>query len=182
MIGGVVAKRYADALFSVAQERNAVEGVESELAAVTTALRENPQLVQMLQHPAVATSVKKQRVNELFGKAVSPIVLNFLNLLVDSRRQNELPAIYESYLERANETRGQAKAHVETAIALSEQQIQDLGEKLGAAFGRKLQLTTSVNPDLIAGARIQVGDRLVDASVKGRLEQFAQQLKRNKVR
>jgi F-type H+-transporting ATPase subunit delta len=182
MLGGAVAKRYADALFSIAKDRNVIETVESDLQTVLTALDEHPQLKRILQHPAINADVKKQQVLEVFGQALSQVSLNFLQLLLDRRRENQLPFIFEEFVRLANDHRGQVKAHVETAVPMSEDELKVLGEKLGAACGKKLDLTSSVNSELIAGARLKVGDRVIDASVKGQLDRFSQNLKRNQVR
>ncbi|GAX89607.1 F0F1 ATP synthase subunit delta [Effusibacillus lacus] len=182
MLGGAVAKRYADALFSIAKEQNVVDGMEADLSTVLAALHEYPELKRILQHPAISADVKKRQVNELFGKAISRTALNLLNLLLDRRREDHLEFIYEEYVRLANEHRGQVKAHVETAVPMSENDLNELGEKLGAACGKKLDITSSVNPELIAGVRLQVGGRVIDASIKGQLDRFSQNLKRNQVR
>lgn len=182
MLNGGVAKRYADALFSIAKEQDNVDGIEADLALILAALQEHPQLKRILQHPAISSDVKKKQVAELFGKALSDTTMNALRLLLDRRRENQLEGIYEEYKRLAYEHRGQLKAHVETAVPMSENDLKDLGEKLGAACGKKLDITASVNPDLIAGVRLKVGDRVIDASVKGQLALFKQNLKRNQVR
>ncbi|MFC4769518.1 F0F1 ATP synthase subunit delta [Effusibacillus consociatus] len=182
MLGGVVAKRYADALFSIAKNQNLIDGVEADLSTILAVLNEHPQLRRILHHPAISTDVKKQQVIELFGKVVSATMLNFLQLLLDRRRENQLAGIYEEYTRLANEHRGQVKAHVETAVPMSDAELQDLGEKLGGACGKKLDITASVNPQLIAGARLKIGDRVIDASVQGQLDRFSRNLKRNQVR
>ncbi|WP_018132966.1 F0F1 ATP synthase subunit delta [Effusibacillus pohliae] len=182
MLGGAVAKRYADALFSIAREQNNIDGVEADLATILAALNEHPELKRILQHPAISPDVKKQQVAELFGEVVSNTVMNLFRLLLDRRREDQLANIYEQYTRLADEHRGRVKAHIETAVALSADDLKQLAEKLGAACGKQLDLTASVKPELIAGARLKVGDRVIDATVQGQLERFGQSLKRNQVR
>lgn len=182
MLGGAVAKRYADALFSIAKEQDIVDGVESDITLILAALNDHPQLRRILQHPAISVDVKKKQVGELFGKVVSNTAMNFFQLLLERRREKFLQGIYEEYVRLANEHRGQVKAHVETAVPMSESELKDLGEKLGAACGKQLDITASVNAELIGGALLKVGDRVIDASVKGQLDRFGQNLKRNQVR
>jgi F-type H+-transporting ATPase subunit delta len=182
MLGGAVAKRYADALFSIAKDQDAVDGVQADLSVVVAALNEHPELRHILQHPAISKDVKKKQVAELFAQSVSATVMNLLSLLLDRRRQDQLNRIYEEYVRLADQHRGQIKAHVETAVPLSDSELKEIGEKLGAACGKKLDITASVNAELIAGARLKIGDRVIDASVKGQLDRFSQNLKRNQVR
>jgi F-type H+-transporting ATPase subunit delta len=182
MLGGAVAKRYAEALFSIAQDQNNIQGIEADLSVIVTALEEYPDLKRILQHPAISPAVKKQQVAELFEKAVSATVLNFVRLLLDRRRENELPKIYEQFVQMADQARGQVKAHIETAFPLDETELKGLAEKLGAVCGKQLDVSSSVNEELIAGARLKVGDRVIDASVKGQLDRLQQNIKRNQVR
>lgn len=181
MLGGAAAKRYAEALFSLAQDQKNIDGVEADLSVILAALHEHPELKRILQHPAISAVEKKQQVTKLFGQAVSQTVLNFFHLLLDRRREDQLTGIYEQFVRMADQARGRVKVHVETAVSMSEPELKDLGEKLGAACGKQLDVTSSVNADLIAGARFKVGDRVIDASVKGQLDRLQQNLKRNQV-
>lgn len=181
MLGGAVAKRYAEALFSIAQDQNRIEEFEADLSVIVTALNEHPELKKFLQHPAISASVKKEQVAGLFEQAVSATVLNFVRLLLDRRRENELPKVHEQFVQMADQARGQVKAHIETAFPLNEIELKGLAEKLAAVCGKQLDITSSVNEELIAGARLKVGDRVIDASVKGQLDRLQQNIKRNQV-
>lgn len=182
MLVNAVAKRYANALFAVAQEQNNIDEIESDLAFVVSTLDGHPQFRRILQHPAISAAEKKKQVGELFGKAVSASVLNFLYLLLDRGRESELNGIYEQYVSLADSTRGRVKAHIETARSLPNDELKALEEKLGAQCGLKMELSSSVNEDLIAGARLKMGDRIIDASVKGQLDRFHQSFKRKEIR
>jgi F-type H+-transporting ATPase subunit delta len=182
MLGGGVARRYADALYTLAEERGLVEQVETELSTVTQTLEEYPDLARFLQNPVVNTEMKKDQVRRLFGEVISPVVLNLLFLLLDRHREKYLQAIKREYVRRVDEARGRIKAHLETAVPIAESEQVSVEQKLGATLGKTVQLTASVNPELLAGARIRIGDRVLDASVKGQLERFRESLKRYQVR
>jgi F-type H+-transporting ATPase subunit delta len=182
MLGGGVAKRYADALYTLAVERDIVEQVEADLVTVTKTLEEYPEMARFLLNPVINAKVKKDQVRQLFGTVLSPIVVNFLQLLLDRHRENQLQAIKREYVRRVDEARERVKAHIETAYPLAETELVSVEQKLGASCGKTVQLTASVNPDLIAGARIRIGDRVLDASVKGQLDRFRESLKRYQVR
>jgi len=170
----VVAKRYAQALFEVANGKGSTDAVEQELKAFTTALKDNPKMVDLLNNPSIETGVKKQQVTSLLQGRVSDIVLNFIQLLIDRRRQDTIESIYTEYVRLADEARGQIKATVETAVPLSEEELSVLKSKLGDAS--KVELKATVNPSLIGGARVRVGDRVFDYTVAGQLERFRQTL------
>lgn len=177
MLGGGVAKRYADALYTLAVERNIVDQVELDLTTITKTLDEYPEMKRIIQNPVISAEVKKTQVQQLFGKVVAPIVMNFLQLLLDKHRETQIHAIKENFIQRADEARGRMKAHIETAFPIEEAELVSVEQQLGASCGKTIHLTSSVNPELIAGARVIIGDRVMDASVKGQLERFRETLK-----
>lgn len=170
------AKRYADALFDVAKAKGQVESVEQEYAGVVAALREHPELNNILLHPSISQDVKKQQFIGLFEGHVSALVLNFLQVLFDARRQDTIEDIYEEYVRLVDTYRGVVKAQVETAVPLTEEELTTLKNTLGAN-GKQVKVSATVNPALIGGAKVRVGDRVLDYSVAGQLERFRQTLK-----
>jgi F-type H+-transporting ATPase subunit delta len=176
MSNPAVAKRYAEALFDVANSQGQVDTVEQELAGVVDVLNQHPALNALLQAPSLSVEVKKQQVTELFGTRVSATVLNFLKLLFDRRRQEDIKGIYNEFVRLVDQARNRVKATVESATVLTEEELQTLTEKLGTG-GKQVKITTKVNPALIGGLRVRVGDRVFDYSVKTRLERFRATLK-----
>lgn len=172
----VVAKRYAEALYSVASERNQVDSVEQELASILEVFNSHPELMSILDHPSISIDAKKKQVAELFQGRVSDLVLNFLNLLFDRRRQDVIAEIGATYVELADAARGRIKAEVESAVQLSEEELNALKSKLGVN-GKQVEFATKVNPSLIGGLKVRIGDRVFDYSVTGQLERFRQTLK-----
>lgn len=176
MSNPAVAKRYAEALFDVANSQGQIDTVEQELAGVVDVLNQHPALNSLLQAPSLSVEVKKQQVTELFGTRVSATVLNFLKLLFDRRRQEDIKGIYNEFVRLVDKARNRVKATVESATVLTEEELQTLTEKLGTG-GKQVKITTKVNPALIGGLRVRVGDRVFDYSVKTRLERFRATLK-----
>jgi F-type H+-transporting ATPase subunit delta len=115
-------------------------------------------------------------VTDLFGGRVSDTVLNFLKLLFDSRRQDAIIGIYNEFVRLVDHALGRAKATVESATPLTEDEVKTLQEQLGAN-GKQVEITTKVNPSLLGGLRVRVGDRVLDYSVATRLERFRTTLK-----
>jgi F-type H+-transporting ATPase subunit delta len=182
MKDGAVAKRYANALFAAASEKADVVAVEKELVETLELWRSQPELPRFLAHPTVSRAVKKETVAKLFGGRVSQLVLNFLYVLLDHRRETHLPQIVAEYQKRVDEAVGRIHAQVETALPLSEEEARELEAQLARKTGKEVSLRLEVNPALIGGARVRVGDRVWDASLLGRLERFRGQLKQIQAR
>lgn len=176
MKNAVVAKRYAEALYSVAGKGGQADSVEQELAGILDVFKSHPELTNILEHPGISIDAKKKQVTELFKGRVSDLVLNFINLLFDSRRQDALTDVYTAFVELSDAAKGRIKGEVESAVPLSDEELNELKSKLGAN-GQQVEFTTKVNPDLIGGLRVRIGDRVLDYSVSSQLNRFRQTLK-----
>lgn len=176
MSNPAVAKRYAEALFDVANSQGQIDAVEKELAGVVGVLEAHPALNNLMQSPSLSIDVKKQQLTDLFGGRVSNTVLNFLKLLFDSRRQDAIIGIYNEFVRLVDQALGRVKATVESATPLTEDEVKTLQEKLGTN-GKQVEIATKVNPSLLGGLRVRVGDRVLDYSVATRLERFRATLK-----
>ncbi|ATY86242.1 hypothetical protein CVV65_15985 [Kyrpidia spormannii] len=182
MRDGTVAKRYAIALFEAARDKSDVQTIEKELGSVLEVWKTEPKLVEFLHHPSVSRDVKKRTIARVFGDRVSGLMLNFLYVLLDHRRQDDLPQIVGEYRGRVDEALGRIHAEVETALPVSEEEAQKLRSRLAQKTGKDVSMRLEVNPALIGGARLRVGDRVWDASILGRLERFRGQLKQIQAR
>lgn len=173
----IVAKRYARALFEVAENRQIIDVVGQELAEIRNTVESSVELQQFLTHPQVSAEEKKSVLEKLFGEKFKQETMHFLSLLVDRRRESVLQDVTEEYIRLANEARGVADATVTSAKPLSDQEKQRLAEKFGQLLNKTLRLENTVDPAIIGGLVIRIGDRLYDGSVAGKLAQFQQSLK-----
>ncbi|GAB7387896.1 F0F1 ATP synthase subunit delta [Bacillaceae bacterium] len=181
-MSGAVAKRYARALFEVANEGGIIDAVESDLALIRKTLEENGDWRKLVMHPHIAKEEKKRLVEKLFGESLTQEVKNFLKLLIDRRREKLLPQMTAEYVRLANEARGIVEAKVTTAKAISEAEKEQLAERFGKLLNKKLRVETAVDPGLLGGVVVRIGDRLYDGSVAGKLSRFAQHVKQSQVR
>jgi F-type H+-transporting ATPase subunit delta len=172
----VVAKRYAKALFEVAQEKNIVEAVETELKAVVAALQADENFAKFIVHPNIASADKLAVLNKAFGKSVSETVLNTLSILVNTGRESIIEDLLENYVSIANALTGSASAIVTSPSALSEKELAAVAKEFGKAIGKSVRAENVVNPALLGGFTIQVGDRLYDASLSGKLARLEKSL------
>ncbi|QTH42375.1 F0F1 ATP synthase subunit delta [Cohnella sp. LGH] len=168
----VVAKRYAKALFQAANDKGLVAETESQLKLIVDVVAGNADLRAFLVAPNITLDTKKKTLFQAFGADVSPIVLNAVGLLIERGREGELAGVLDAYLQVAGEALGRADAHVTSPAPLSEQEKSNLAEKFGALLGKTIRVTNSVNPELLGGLTVRIGDTLYDGSLKGKLERL----------
>ncbi|MFC5403577.1 F0F1 ATP synthase subunit delta [Cohnella soli] len=170
--GTVVAKRYAKALFQLAQERGQVAETEVQLKAIVTAIDGDANVRAFLVAPNITLDKKQQALNNAFGGHASPIVLNLVSLLVERGRESELPAVLAAYLQVAGDALRRADAHVVSSQPLSEMEKIKLAEKFGATLGKSVRVTNEVDPSLLGGLTVRIGDTLYDGSLRGKLQRL----------
>ncbi|MCL6517170.1 ATP synthase F1 subunit delta [Alicyclobacillus sp.] len=175
-MSGAVARRYTRGLFSYASEHGLVRDVDGGLAVVADALRGEPKFRALLEHPLISVEEKAAMLDRVFGQAVHPIVLRFLKLLIQRGRADQTLAVADAFHTLAEEAEGLISVAVESAFPLPEAQARELEERLGQALNKRVRAVVSVNPDLLAGVRIQVGHRVIDASLVNAIQQFARNL------
>jgi len=175
MIKGAVARRYAEAILALAIEKNETERWEKDLQESLKLLDEKD-LVNLLENPEVPTLEKKKIIRRLLGGKVSPLALNFMLLIVQRNRLENLPQIYAEYRLLLDDYRQTLVAEVTTAVELTKEQEEALRKRLGEITGKKVSLKVTVDPSLIGGLVAKVGDRLIDGSVTAKLEALREQL------
>lgn len=169
MIRKVIARRYAEALFGVAREQDQLDRVREDLQLVMDFLRISPDLKQLLEHQKLSFRKKKEILKGLFENKVSDVVLIFLELLVDKRRESYLEAIIEVYTDILRLDRNVVLAKVQTAFPLEKQTEGELVAVLEKAVEKKVELEITVRPELLGGLVVKIGDRIFDGSLTRRL-------------
>lgn len=176
MLENAVSRRYAQAFFALAQETNNIDKYESELQTVVNAINENQELKKVMEHQLVSPDEKKNIINSVFAQEISEQTMNFLDVVVDKYRAAYIPGIYEEFVAYANATRNTIDARVKSAVELSESDLETIKDKLSAATGKTVRLQSEVDPSLIGGVVVRIGDRVVDGSLTGRLEKLKEDL------
>jgi F-type H+-transporting ATPase subunit delta len=173
----VIAKRYAHALYEVAQERNTVDAVEEQLLLIQHTVKESKDLDAMLHSPRIKTEDKKAVLEQIFKAEVNPEVINVLKLIVDRKRETIVSLLAEEFTVIANEARGIADMFVTTAIPLTQEEEVKLADTFGKVVNKKLRVHSKIDPKIIGGVLVRIGNRVYDGTLAGKLNRFHQELK-----
>ncbi len=165
-----IASRYAEALFDLAQQHQQMEAWAQQLTALADVFAATPDLRMVLAHPEVPLARKEQVLRDAFGAQVAPEILAMLTLLIRRGHAPDLAAISEVFHDLLNAARRVVPVTVTTALPLSEAQRQALLQALGRRVAGTVQLQATVDPDIIAGLVVQIGDRVIDASARSTLD------------
>jgi ATP synthase F1 delta subunit len=172
-----IATVYARALFEAAQEQGRLDVVREQLGEVADALDSNRDLQVFFFSPYFSTKEKQDGLARMLTDA-DPLLTNFLELLIEKHR---MPVIFrmrrrlDSLWEQENRL---LPVHVTSAIALEDEAVAQIGERVGAQTGRRVELTATVDEDILGGIVLRVGNAILDASIRNRLEQLRKQVAR----
>ena len=169
MMDRSISKRYAQALFELAGERQETKKVEAELLAIRDTMTANPDLVSIIYHQLISPEEKKKLMEQLFT-SLSLTTLHFLYLLFDRRRERFLEDISTVYHEMCMEMEGILIAEVKTAVELSPENREALKAKFAAISGKKVELQEEVDASLIGGLVVTIGDKVYNGSLSARLD------------
>jgi ATP synthase F1 delta subunit len=175
-----VATTYAEALYEAAGEAGAVSEVASQVGAFAEAWAESPDLRNVLANPEVDRRDKKTAVAALTTDA-HPIVANFLQVLIDRGRLAEFPEIAAAVEDRVARAEDRVEVEAITAVPLPDDLRRRIIERVRGTTGATVDLTESVDPDVVGGLVLRVGGTVVDGSVRHRIEELRQSLRAARV-
>lgn len=168
--------KYALALFQLAVETGEVERLEGELRTVKEVFQTNSELLAFLQTPRVSAVQKKQMLNNAFT-GFSSFVLNTLQLLIDRHRIEHIAPMADKFIELSYDRKGIAEATVETVRPLTEEESAILSATFAKKVGKSaLEIHNNVSSDLLGGLKIQIGNRIYDGSLRGKLDRLRGEL------
>ena len=169
------ARRYAEAAFEVALRDDTVASWREALETCA-AVAADEQVGHMLANPAVALETRVAMADQIFAKAAPRPVLNLIGLMIKRGRIHELPKVAAEFRRLDNARQGITEATATSAAPLSGDEIRALTERLEQFTNGRVELDVQVDPSLLGGLVVRVGDRMIDGSVRGRLERLRNQL------
>jgi F-type H+-transporting ATPase subunit delta len=172
-VATAAAKRYARAVFELAQQDGDLESWVRRLAAIRE-LFEDPLVAAVLANPTIATERREALITGT--DVLDPEGTNLARLLIESGRVEEAAAIYEEFERLADEAAGRVRATATTAVELERDDRDRVARELSRRLGREVRLSAVVDPRILGGLKLQYGDRVIDASVATRLQQLRRRL------
>ncbi len=165
-----VARRYARALITLAEEQNKLEVIVGDLERISSLIRSSRELELFLQNPTIGKEKKRLALDEIFSKMVDELTHKFILLLVAKDRENILMQIIEQYRQMVDEKMGIVRADVRSAVEFNKNQEKSLKDQLEGYTGKKVQVTYSLDRSLKGGFLARMGDTVFDASIRRQLE------------
>lgn len=169
MMAGM-AGRYAAALFELAKDQKQIETVEADVKTFQSMLDSSEDLRRLVRSPVIPADGQLRALTTLLGKAgISGLTSNFIKLLTRNRRLFAVADILRTFRALLARERGEVNADVATAHALTPAQMQVLSDSLKASIGKNVQINTRVDPHLLGGLIVKVGSRMIDSSLRTKL-------------
>ncbi|HEY2331702.1 MAG TPA: ATP synthase F1 subunit delta [Acidimicrobiales bacterium] len=167
---------YATALFEIARAEGSMGEIEDELFRFARTLEGNDELRAVLTDAAVPAGRRQGVVQDLLGDKASQVTTSLVSFVVGIGRARDLPAIIDRLVERAAAEKGRVVAEVRSAVPLTDDQQTRLAAALAKATGKQIELKVIIDPSVIGGLLAQVGDTVIDGTVRTRLDQLRAQI------
>lgn len=168
-----VAARYATALFELAEGQKALDKVAADLTTLEAMLQDSEELRQAMRSPLFSRAAQADAVTALAGKAgLTKLTGSFLGVLARNRRLAALPQILTAFRAMLAAKRGEVTAEVVSAVPLNAQQLEAVEASVKRHVGKTVRLEARVDPALLGGLVVRIGSRMVDASLRTRLQQL----------
>lgn len=166
----LVSKRYALALFEAGDELEKIDVFKDELTLLKGLFENEDRFLEVLSHPRINKTEKKEMIDKILKGKISEEMLNFLYILIDKRREKNIIDITDEYEELYNKHNNIIKVVAKTAVPMEEKAKEKLISVLSEKLNKTIELTNPVDEKLMGGVLLQIEDRLIDGSLKGQLE------------
>lgn len=175
----LVAKTYGEALFELALESETLDTIIDEVTVTIQAFNENEELLKLLNHPKIGKDEKVSVIENIFKGRISDTFVGFLVIIVQKDRYNEFDGIFEYFMSLVREHKSIGVATVTSAVTLSKEQREQVEQRLlQTTKYKQFQINYMEDPSLIGGMVIRIGDRVVDSSIRTKLDHLQKDLKK----
>ncbi|KUK11103.1 MAG: ATP synthase subunit delta [Clostridia bacterium 41_269] len=172
-----LARRYAQALFMSAVEKNILDQVEEDLRLVVDEVEKNKDFKRFIDQQLIPPDEKIKVIEKIFEGKISDISMNFLKLVFRKRRERLLKEFLEEFVDLADSARGIEKVEITTAVELTSERREFVKNKISEIIGKKVKLVEKVDPKILGGIVVKIGDKVYDGSVLNKLNALKRHLK-----
>jgi len=173
---GAIARTYGGALFQIAREEEALDRTREEVDLLLEVMEKTPAFRAVLESPRIPQEEKKSLVRSVLADPFSRSLRSLVLLLIEKNRQMLLPAVLRAFGDLHDEERGRYRGGVRSAVPLTEEEAEGLAAALSKMVGGEVFLERTLEPELIGGAVVRLGDVIVDGSVRRRFERLREEL------
>jgi F-type H+-transporting ATPase subunit delta len=167
-----VASRYAKSLIDLAEEQKTLDEVKNDMVFIMQTLKQNSELKAVFGSPVISHSKKIAILNDVFSKGINKVTAGFFTLMINKGRGELVYPTAQEYIDQYDAKKGITKASIVSATPLSAANKDQIVAEVKAAVGGEIDLDTKVDPELIGGFVLTVGDRQLDTSVAGSLKKL----------
>jgi F-type H+-transporting ATPase subunit delta len=168
--------RYAKAIFSLAKEQNQLVSLKEDMDLISNVCNQSEDFILLLKSPVIKTSGKVRIIQLIFQKKISPLSIQFLELVTQNNREVFIPSISRNVLTLIRKEKNIKTAVITTAQALDEKLLEKAKKILEEELGTKVELSAKVNPHLIGGMILRIDDKQYDASILTQLNKLKQEM------
>ena len=175
----LISKTYGEALFELAVEEEKTDIILEEITAIRDIFSDNPDYLKFLTHPRIEAQDKLMSVREVFSGKIDKGVLGFLEIIILKQRTDSMMEILDYFLDRIKAFKGIGVCYVTTPMTLSEDKKEAICKKLlDTTSFEKMEMHYNIEPSLLGGMRIRIGDKVVDSSIQTKLNRLQKELQK----
>ena len=175
----LISKTYGEALFELALEEGKTDLILEEVSIIRDIFTDNPEYLKLLTHPKITVEEKLKSVREVFSEKTDRAVLGFLELIISKQRADSMIEILDYFLDKIKAFKGIGVCYVTTPMALSEDKKEVICKKLLATTSfKKMEMHYNIEPALLGGMQIRIGDKVVDSSIQTKLKRLEKDLQK----
>ncbi|MDS1030334.1 ATP synthase F1 subunit delta [Bacillota bacterium LX-D] len=171
-----IARRYAEALFELAVEKGQLDQVKADLAGVYDSLKASADLKRILDDQLLDAAQKQDIFREIFSSHLQDLTLNFIMTVFENRRERYLGGVLEEFFKLVNASRDVLEAEIRTAVEIPEKDAKVLIQKISEITKKKINPKYKVDAEIIGGAIVKIGDKVIDGSVATQLAKLKESL------
>lgn len=169
-------RRYGHALFEIAESEGKVDIFLKELGEVSNILNNSSELRGFLRHPNIPYGDKKRVIKEIFKDKIDSEIIRLVTTLLEHDRVEQIRTVYYDYKYLVYKERGIKIAYATTAIKMTVEEIEAIREKLGDRYNKEIEIQNIVDPEVIGGVYLRLGDKVIDGTIRGKLQDMKKML------